>query len=430
MDEQCILCNHSVESTEHLLYDCPFFTEHRNDLLAELVLTSRTHRLLNVSNLELRTQLHSQFVSPPSILQRDFSAGQLSLSFYHWLTPRTATPTTARRIGKALHSVIVRFHQLLWQTRCKVIKERHYLFRDRLLAFPTLKPLHEMTEDDFIAFASKWRQLHISPETSTIPQPPQRPVTPPPIRALSPVPQSRPSDPLSVFQTADPIFSGRLRISPVVGDGSCLFRALVRAARQTDLTHTRLRQLCVHAIVSDWHTYTHQLNAVHSEAPQFASSSDEPFPTSDRYSAYMSSTSAWGTEVEAFVCARLLHVPLLIWSAQTGAILHPLVNFLPTAPRGTQDVAHISFSGNHYDALLVAPAASSRLLSQQAFDSSVAQATNAHARHSQRPPLTSTLPDQSQLPTRTFHRRSQSQLAFGTDAHQTKRRRTEPPSEI
>jgi hypothetical protein len=60
------------------------------------------------------------------------------------------------------------------------------LFCDRLRVFSTSKPLHEMTDDDYVAFAIAWKTLHptthatASRPTTNSPIPVSRPIMRPP----------------------------------------------------------------------------------------------------------------------------------------------------------------------------------------------------------------------------------------------------------
>jgi hypothetical protein len=412
------------------------------------------------------------------------------------------------------------------------------LFRDRLRVFPTSKPLHEMTDDDYVAFAIAWKNLHPTTHATPTrpvaqtPVPVSRPVMHPPPQAPPPPSSLRPSSmqapihnmatpnlasnnpsfsTLAVFSTPHPIFHGRLRIMQVDGDGNCLFRALLRAAGHIDANHLELQRNCVDVIVQNWEDYTHQANAIHQTAPAFATLTNEPFPTKESYATYMSCPGHWGLELEAVVCAKFLQQPLLIWAIADGSQLHPLMNYSPTARIFTQTIIHISYSGLHYNALIHDSDQTSLLLSQQVFNS-INNPTHAatpschshptgpsHTSHSEHPPCTSdrrhfvrpkrptiakalkscahdkisprasrplvpdstrrqrppsihpqrtrrqkltisthaftcrstkfpdpsnTLnPDSPRSATKQLHRRSQSQLRFGTDAHRVKRRR-------
>jgi hypothetical protein len=262
------------------------------------------------------------------------------------------------KLGKTLHKILVENYQAFWKLRRTVVKEQHMLFRDRLRVFPTLKPLHEMTDDDYVAFAIAWKTLH--PTTHATPTDPvaqnpvpvSRPVMHPPPQAPPPPSSLRPSSmqasihnmatpnlasnnpsfsTLAVFSTPHPIFHGRLRIMQVDGDGNCLFRALLRAAGHIDANHLELRRNCVDVIVHNWEDYTHQVNAIHQTAPAFATLTNEPFPTKESYATYMSCRGHWGSELEAVVCAKFLQQPLLIWAIADGSQLHPLINYSPTA---------------------------------------------------------------------------------------------------
>jgi hypothetical protein len=397
-DNWCILCpSHVLESTEHLLFDCPFFHANRLQLCTDLLTACRTKRLNGVPTNILRNTITNLLLNPAPSAQRDFSAGQLSRSFYMWLCTKLPEHfnTQALKLGKTLHKILVENYQAIWKLRCTVVKEQHLLFRDRLRVFPTLKPLHELTDDDYVAFAIAWKTLHPTihvtdtrpiaqpsvPATRAVMRPP--PQAPPPpsssrssMRAsihITSTPNPASSTPsfstLPVFSTPHPIFHGRLRIIQVDGDGNCLFRALLRAAGQIDAKHLELQRNCVDVIVQSWEDYTHEVNAIHHTAPAFATLINEPFPTKDSYATYMSCPGHWGSEIEAVVCAKNLQQPLLIWATADGSQLHPLINYSPTARLFTQRIIHISYSGLHYNALIHESDQTSLLLSQQVFNS-------------------------------------------------------------
>jgi hypothetical protein len=270
-DKWCILCpSHVSESTEYLLFDCPFFHANRIQLRNDLLTACCTKRLNGVPNDVLCNTITNLLLNPAPTAQRDFSAGQLPRSFYTWLfskLPEHST-TQALKLGKTLHKILVDNYQAIWKLRCSVVKEQHMLFRDRLRVFPTLKPLHEMTDEDYVAFAIAWKTLHPTTHatpTRMIAQAPvsvSRPVMRPPPQAPPPPSSSRPSamrapihnmattnlasstpsfSTLPVFSTPHPIFHDRLRsIMQVDGDGNCLFRALLRAAGHIDANHLDL----------------------------------------------------------------------------------------------------------------------------------------------------------------------------------------------
>jgi hypothetical protein len=92
---------------------------------------------------------------------------------------------------------------------------------------------------------------------------------------------------LPVFNTSHPIFHGRLRSMQVDGDGNCLFRALLRAAGHIDANHLEPRRNCVDVIAQNWEDYTHQVNAIHQNAPALTTLTNEPFSTKESYATYM-----------------------------------------------------------------------------------------------------------------------------------------------
>jgi hypothetical protein len=162
-EKGCILCPGQVpESTEHLLFDCPFFHANRIQLCTDLLTACRTKRLNGVPTNILRHTIINLLLNPAPSAQRDFSAGQLPCSFYTWLCTKLPehSTTQAFKVGKTVHKILVENYQAFWKLRCTVVKEQHMLYRDRLRVFPTSKPLHEMTDDDYVAFAIAWKTLH------------------------------------------------------------------------------------------------------------------------------------------------------------------------------------------------------------------------------------------------------------------------------
>jgi hypothetical protein len=151
-DEWCILCpSHALESTEHLLFDCPFFRANRLQLCSELLIACRTKRLNGVPTDMIRDAITNLLLNPAASAQRDFSASQLPRNFYMWLLSKLPehSTTQALKLGKTLHKILVENYQAIWKLRCSVVKEQHMLFRDRLRVFPTSIPLHEMTDNDY-----------------------------------------------------------------------------------------------------------------------------------------------------------------------------------------------------------------------------------------------------------------------------------------
>ena len=441
-DELCILCDsHPSETIEHLFYECPTFAPHRQQLLTRLVSICRSRALLHTTTAALRAYLLDTLLQIPSEHQRFFSAGQLPHSLFVWLSSRLPTLSQTTRLGKELHAALLDFFQHVWRDRCALIKERHHLFKDRLHAFPHMKPLHDMDDTDYVAFANRWRELNPAPGHGTSHDSTPRPTTTPLSNtilqntlAVPSLPPSLSNDNLSgyrlqsslprshtppispTFPTTHHIFAGRLTRCLVQGDGNCLFRAILLAHGQQDTAHHTLRLACVQSITADWETYTHQINAVHQDTPAFSSDTNEPFPTPAHYSNYMSIPGNWATEVEAFACARHLQAPLLIWSSVTGLPLHPLFNFSSSAPPFTQRIMHIAYNGtDHYEALIVPIAATAALLSHQVYND---------FKNPNTPPSSSSAFDA----THVFQRSSRSQLHFGTTGHQTKRRRIDSPT--
>jgi hypothetical protein len=120
---------------------------------------------------------------------------------------------------------------------------------------------------------------------------------------------------LPVFFTFNVFYHNKLRLIAVPGDGNRLFRALLTAAGFLDDNHLQLRKLCVQHITQQWPQYTHQANAIHQDAPDFAASNNEPFPSSNHYDTYMLQNGKWGSEFEAFICAQIINRPVTFWSA-------------------------------------------------------------------------------------------------------------------
>jgi hypothetical protein len=89
------------------------------------------------------------------------SAGQLPKTLKTWLLSKGIQGPRVTRIGKKLHMKILTCYKEIWKARCSAIRKRHLLFKDRLKLFPVQKPLHEMTADDYIAFA-KNLQNHLN----------------------------------------------------------------------------------------------------------------------------------------------------------------------------------------------------------------------------------------------------------------------------
>jgi hypothetical protein len=92
--------------------------------------------------------------------------------------------TWINKVGNALHKVIVEAFHDIWKLRCNEVKTQHILFKDRLRLFPHPRPLHAMTEDDYIAFAKNWQTVHgagavpLQPTSHVVSRPsPRQPVT-------------------------------------------------------------------------------------------------------------------------------------------------------------------------------------------------------------------------------------------------------------
>jgi hypothetical protein len=150
------MCPHQEsESLEHLIYQCQHFTVMRHDLLIEC--SDLCHGILpkNITPEEIQDYLKREILQPypDKVSERSRSAGQIPTSTQKWLKNHKVNDRNSVRLGKKLHELIVSQHQQIWHTRCNEMKIRHLLFKDRLRLFSNPKPLHEMTEDDYIAYA-------------------------------------------------------------------------------------------------------------------------------------------------------------------------------------------------------------------------------------------------------------------------------------
>jgi hypothetical protein len=152
----CLLCLHQEsESLEHLIYQCQHFTVMRHDLLIEC--SDLCQRILpkTITPEEIQDYLRREILQPypNKVSERSRSAGQIPTSIQKWLKNHKVNDTIFVRLGKKIHELIVSQYQQIWHTRCNEMKIRHLLFKDRLRLFSNPKPLHEMTEDDYIAYA-------------------------------------------------------------------------------------------------------------------------------------------------------------------------------------------------------------------------------------------------------------------------------------
>lgn len=169
----------TLQKLPSTFYECPTFAGHRQQLLTRLVSICRSRALLRTTTAALRAYLYDALIHVPSDRQRFFSAGQLPHSLFVWLSSRLPTLSQTTRLGKELHVALFEFFQHVWRDRCALIKERHHLFKDRLHAFPQMKPLHDMDDTDYVAFAKCWNELHpsSSPDLTSHASTPQTTVT-------------------------------------------------------------------------------------------------------------------------------------------------------------------------------------------------------------------------------------------------------------
>jgi hypothetical protein len=294
----------------------------------------------------------------------------------------------------------------MWHKRCDEMKTRKLLFNDRMKLFPNQKPVQDLTEDDYIFFAEAWANLQeqrCNPsKTANAPHLYRRPTKnarcehtagldgqhPAPMQTRSgdntgfataedlyykpsaanqKIPQkvdtqtrttplgTTPSAPhtsrprLPLFRTPDTRFKDLLQRSNMIGDGNCLFRALLRALDLNDNHHTDLRQKCVSHITTRWNRYEKYCNLIHSDSPDFPPFTTRPFIRASDYVAYMLRNGKWGSDLEALAAAEIYQVPVLIWSNRSKAHGFLMNHGVHTSNKGAIHVLH---SGNHYDALI------------------------------------------------------------------------------
>jgi hypothetical protein len=235
------------------------------------------------------------------------------------------------------------------------MKKRKLMFNDRMKVFPTQKSVQDLTKDDYIFFAEAWTNLqeqrcnpsNISNANSLHTRPTkkarcerttrhdgQHPTTmhlrtgdsagftrgqdlyhkPSAVNKTTPQKiDSRTSTTsmgttqfahnlrsnLPLFRTPDLHFRDLLRRSNVAGDGSCLFKAFLRANDLDDNHHHELRQKCVSHIIVHWNRYEKYWNLIHSESPDFPPLTIRPFKRASNYEAYMLQDGKWGSDLEA-----------------------------------------------------------------------------------------------------------------------------------
>jgi hypothetical protein len=127
----------------------------RHDLLIECSYLCQLILPKTITSEEIQDYLKREILQPypDKVSKRSRSAGQILTSIQKWLRNHKVNDTNSARLGKKLHELIVSQHQLIWHTRCNKMKSRHLLFKDRLRLISNPKPLHEMTEDDYIIYA-------------------------------------------------------------------------------------------------------------------------------------------------------------------------------------------------------------------------------------------------------------------------------------
>jgi hypothetical protein len=156
LEANCPLCSSTDETIEHLLFQCPFFTDARKAALTSSIELLKSQQITATAQ-ELHDALHSHIFHPP-FGERSFSASQLPTSFRRWLEPLRSSPAKALKVCKLLHALLAESYQQIWHMRCDEIKVKGLLFKDRLQMLPQNKPLAEMSSDDFVAFADAWRR--------------------------------------------------------------------------------------------------------------------------------------------------------------------------------------------------------------------------------------------------------------------------------
>jgi hypothetical protein len=156
LEANCPLCSSTDETIEHLLFHCPFITDARKTALTSSIELLKSQQITATAR-ELCDALHSH-IFHPLFGERSFSASQLPTSFRRLLEPLCSSPAKVLKVGKLLHALLAGSYQQIWHMRCDEIKAKSLLFKDRLRMLPQDKPLAEMSNDDFIAFADAWRR--------------------------------------------------------------------------------------------------------------------------------------------------------------------------------------------------------------------------------------------------------------------------------
>jgi hypothetical protein len=276
---------------------------------------------------DIRSMLKLMLLNPSLTDERYRSGGQISIALQTWLQTHKANDASTLRIGKKLHRLIITTYKALWFDRCTEMRKQQLLFKDRLKYFPKQKPIHELTDEDFVSFAEAWskkssasitagvakthrptsmpnsiRNTHRTfKQTRTEPLKPQQLApkrarfkrldtpangsSPKISKSNSHVPAGEP------FHVHDQRFNDLFFQSRVFGDGNCLFRACLRALGHPDDDHAQLRQRCVQHVVSHWPQFAEHANYIHrgeqqvSEPPQ---SNLSVFPNAQAYADYVS----------------------------------------------------------------------------------------------------------------------------------------------
>jgi ribonuclease HI len=275
-DSTCCLCTKNAdESIEHLFFRCPFFFDSRQALLQKCAkLVKRAP--IPVTMFNIRSMLKLMLLNPSVTDERYRSGGQIPIALQTWLQTHKVNDATALRIGKKLHRLIITTYKAFWFDRCTEMREQRLLFKDRLKYFPEQKPIHEMTDEDFVSFAEAWSRKSSASTSAGVAKthrPPSMPnnminahrtfkrtrIEPLKTRRLAPkrarskehdAPANGSSHKISKsnshvpagepFHVHDQRFNDLLLRSRVSGDGKCLFRACLRAFGLPDDDHIQL----------------------------------------------------------------------------------------------------------------------------------------------------------------------------------------------
>ena len=132
-------------------------------------------------------------------------------------------------------------------------------------------------------------------------------------------------------------------VSPVAGDGNCLFRSISQAVFRSPIHHVELRHAAVDIMVSHRDEF-------------------EPFVDQAQFASHImhmynsnGALSTWGTQAEIFALATILQCPIYVLTYNTIRAkwlwykFHPLMSTNTSAPSEFITILH---SGNHYDAIL------------------------------------------------------------------------------